>query len=345
MKHYKVTKNIFPALHWFYLPGSFPRCCSYFGTGSFCDPLKWMQSSNSWSGSQFWGFSACSWKGPFCFRVLELLACVQDRRVLCLLLEVRWDIHPLPFWGGFWDAGKAPVEDFQSSWRWLNQPDNGVFPFLSQVLHCSSSLPDVQVFILFSWRFLCLDSSRPDEKGTREKVLLLSVERFSLSLIFCCRCLCKYHLTPRKQCRNTSLYHLTPRKQCRNTSLYHLTPRKQCRNNLCALPSWCLCLLGSSTQAEVALGLVLWHSHAGGDVFIPAAVPRATAELGSSRSPVWGGQNCPELEFPVLPLSELQESQPVLMEASRLPGALEGRNIPGINRFHHPNSPSNSPFF
>lgn len=35
----------------------------------------------------------------------------------------------------------------------------------------------------------------------------------------------------------------------------------------------------------------------------------------------------------------------MLMEASRLPRALEGRSIPGTNLFHHPNSPSNSRFF
>lgn len=36
---------------------------------------------------------------------------------------------PHPALPGFWDAGKAPVEDFQSSWRWLNQPDSGVLSF------------------------------------------------------------------------------------------------------------------------------------------------------------------------------------------------------------------------
>lgn len=129
MKCYKVTRNISPVLYLFYLSGSFPQCHSYFRTSSFCGPLKWMQSFNSWSGSQFWGFSGCSWKGPFCFRVLELLARVQDRRVICLLPEVRWGIHHLLAPPCFWDAGKAPVEDFQSLWRWLNQPVNGIFSF------------------------------------------------------------------------------------------------------------------------------------------------------------------------------------------------------------------------
>lgn len=76
-------------LYFCWLAGSFPGWRSHFRTSSFCDPLKWIQSFNSWSGSQFWDFPARSWKGPFRFRVLELLASVQDGRVVCLLPEVR----------------------------------------------------------------------------------------------------------------------------------------------------------------------------------------------------------------------------------------------------------------
>lgn len=35
----------------------------------------------------------------------------------------------------------------------------------------------------------------------------------------------------------------------------------------------------------------------------------------------------------------------MLVEAGRLPGALEGKGIPGMNLFHRPRSPSNSHFF
>lgn len=99
-----------------WLAGSFPEWCSYFRTSSFHDPLKWIQSFNSWSGSQFGDFSACSWKRPVHFWVLELLAGVQDRRVVCLLLEVRPCIHHVLASPGKGfkichrrGAGKAPV--------------------------------------------------------------------------------------------------------------------------------------------------------------------------------------------------------------------------------------------
>lgn len=68
----------------------------------------------------------------------------------------------------------------------------------------------------------------------------------------------------------------------------HLTPRKVWKP-ICVpspLSPWCLCLLGSPTGAEVALGLVLAQPRAGLLFFVPAAVPGATAELGSSGSPV-----------------------------------------------------------
>lgn len=45
-----------------------------------------------------------------------------------------------------------------------------------------------------------------------------------------------------------------------------------------------------------------------------------------------------------MPLSELQKSQPLFMEASMLSRALEGKSIPGINLFHDLRSRRNSHF-
>lgn len=107
----------------FCLAGSFPERCSYFRTSCFYDPLMWIQIFNSWNRSWLWDFSTCCWKGPFHFRVLELLASVQDGGVTFLLHEVSLYLcHVLASLHdglglaqeGCWESSCILVEDFLS---------------------------------------------------------------------------------------------------------------------------------------------------------------------------------------------------------------------------------------